>query len=829
VEDSVAQPYDDRLAELLERLNLEEKVQLLTGRDFWTTWPMEKIGLRRILVSDGPSGVRGETWDERDPSLNLPSATALSSAWDPTIAYRYGSISAVEARRKGVDVVLGPTINLHRSPYGGRHFEAFSEDPRLTAELAAAYVSGVQDNGVGASPKHFVANDFETDRFTVDVQVSDRALRELYLLAFEKAIVESHAWLVMSSYNSINGATASENDLLETPLNSEWGFDGVVISDWTGVRSVESAKHSQDLAMPGPIGAWGEALVAAVRSGAVEEAAIDRKVLRLLTLAARVGALDGFKPAQSKPVHVEDGLAFAREAAAAGTVLVRNHGELPWAPDTLSSLAVIGHNAKFARSQGGGSATVLPAKVISPLDGIREALPDVDISYSVGAVVQEGVAELSLEQIVNPRTGEPGVLARFLRADGTELFAEDRRSTALVWFGGETPIAEADLLELTTRYTPEASGEILIGFASIGHATIFVDDQLVLDQMLQPEGDDLGAAFLAPPSASARVTVTAGLPIAIRVEVSLGDRIGPLANAMAFTFGLEPDDTDPDALIAEAVAAARTADVALVVVGTNSRVESEGYDRSSLALPGRQDELVRAVAAANPRTVVVVNSGSPVLLPWRNDVAAILFSYFGGQEFGHALADVLLGLREPGGRLPTTWPRTEDDIPVSKVTPTDGVVRYGEDIHIGYRAWLKAGAEPAYVFGHGLGYTNWEMANVSCGSDIAAPEGTIEITATLTNTGSRAGKQVVQVYAERSDSAVDRPVRWLVGFASASAAPSQSVTMRIPVPARALAYWDNGWKYEPGIYALRVGTSVIELPHSLSVELALDMTREASA
>src|SRR4051794_30804945 len=275
-------PEDDSvLTEALAALTLEEKVQLLTGRDFWNTWPMERIGLRNMLVSDGPSGVRGEVWDERDPSLNLPSATALASAWDPQIARRYGAAAAVQARRKGVDVVLGPTITLHRSLLTGRHFECFSEDPVLTADLAAAYVGGVQDNGVGATPKHYIANDSETDRFTVDCRVSDRALRELYLLAFEKAITEAHAWLVMSSYNSVNGVTATENALLETPLNSEWGFDGVVISDWTAVRSLSSAKASQDLVMPGPDGPWGEALVAAVRAGEIDESVVDRKVARI--------------------------------------------------------------------------------------------------------------------------------------------------------------------------------------------------------------------------------------------------------------------------------------------------------------------------------------------------------------------------------------------------------------------------------------------------------------------------------------------------------------------------------------------------------------------
>ena len=626
---SVTSDTDVRLRSLLEQLSLEEKVQLLTGRDFWTTHPIEKIGLRRVLVSDGPSGVRGEVWDERSPSLNLPSASALSASWDPDLARRYGAVAAVEARRKGVDVVLGPTINLHRSPLGGRHFEAFSEDPVLTAELAAAYVRGVQDNGVGATPKHYIANDFETDRFTASTEVSDRALRELYLLAFEKSIVEAHAWLVMSSYNAVNGTTVTEHDLLETPLNSEWGFDGVVISDWTAVRSVESAKASQDLVMPGPQGPWGEALVTAIRSGDVAESAVDRKVLRLLQRAARVGALDGFEPVCAEPTVVEDGIAFVREAEAAGTVLVRNEAAtLPLETSTIGSVAVIGHNALFARTQGGGSATVLPEKVVTPLEGIREAFAHAEVTYSVGAVVQKGVAELPLEHITNPITGTPGVRVSFLAA-GEELFVEDRRATALVWFGGDAPIEQSDTVRFATRYTPEVTGEILLGIASVGHSVLTVDDRMVFDTTIEAVGDDLGAAFLAPPSYSAAVEVIAGQPIDITIEHIVGK--GALSGALSYTFGIEPDDTDPEGMLGTAVEAAAAADVAIVVVGTNSNVESEGYDRSSLDLPGRQDDLVRRVAAANPRTIVVVNSGSPVVMPWRDDVASVLLSWFGGQ------------------------------------------------------------------------------------------------------------------------------------------------------------------------------------------------------
>jgi beta-glucosidase len=818
-----------RLTALLNRLTLEEKVQLLTGRDFWTTWPMEKIGLRRILVSDGPSGVRGEVWDERSPSLNLPSATSLSSSWDTGIAARYGAASAVEARRKGVDVVLGPTINLHRSPLGGRHFEAFSEDPVLTAELAAAYVDGVQRNGVGATPKHYIANDYETDRFTANTVVSERALRELYLLAFEKAIVDSHAWLVMSSYNAVNGPTVTENELLETPLNSEWGFDGVVISDWTAVRSVESAKHSQDLVMPGPAGPWGDALVAAVTNGDVPEEAVDRKVLRLLQLAARVGALEGFDAVAETPGTVEDGVSFAREAAVEGSVLVRNeNSELPWSADALKKVAVIGHNAVFARTQGGGSATVLPEKVVTPIEALTEVLSagSTELVYSVGAVVQEGIAELPLDRITNPVTGEPGAHVRFLDTDGTAMFEEDRRATALVYFGGDAPIADMAVFEFATTYLPEVTGTILLGFASVGTGRIFVNGELVREATSEAVGTDLGAAFLSPPSVSVPVDVVEGEPVDLRVEFTPPGG-GALVGALSITFGIEPDDSDPDGLIAAAVEAARDAEVALVVVGTNSRVESEGYDRSSLALPGRQDDLVRAVAAVNPRTVVVVNSGSPVLLPWREDVAAVLFTYFGGQEYGNALTDILFGDKEPGGRLPTTWPITETDVPVIDVTPVDGDVRYDEGIHIGYRAWLKAGTQPAYEFGYGLGYTRFELsdaqvtgfAEAASGSADPAAIAPAELSVTVTNVGERAGKHVVQVYAERADSAVDRPVRWLVGFAPVRIEAGASETVRIPVSTRSLAYWSDEWNYEAGDFTLRVGSSVSDLPESVVVTL----------
>lgn len=804
------------LAAALAELTLEEKVLLLTGRDFWSTPAIERIGLRSMVLSDGPSGVRGPEWDERSPSLNLPSASALSASFDPEFARRYGAVAAVEARRKGVDIVLGPTVNLHRSPRGGRHFEAFSEDPVLTGELAASYVLGLQDNGVAATPKHYVANDSETDRFTVDVRVEERPLRELYLLAFEKAIVESRAWLVMSAYNSINGVTATENDLLETPLNSEWGFDGVVVSDWTAVRTLASAEAAQDLVMPGPDGPWGEALVAAVRDGRIAEAVVDRKVLRLLLLAQRVGALGTAGPAPL--VDVEDGIAFTRSASAEGTVLLTNNGELPWDAAALASVAVIGNNADVVRTQGGGSATVLPEHTVSPLEGLTEALPGVDVRYAIGAVNQVGLAGIPPERMTNPVTGGAGARVSFRDGDGVEIFTEDRLATELVWFGGSAPIALAREVEVAFTYTPARTERIDLGFAATGHGRFWVDGELLIDAVVVPEGDDLGAAFLSPATKAVPVDLVEGASVEVRFVYASPERTDALAGALSLNVGTQPTATDADALIADAVATAAAADVALVVVGTNARVESEGFDRDSLALPGRQDDLVRAVAAANPRTVVLVNAGSPVLMPWRNDVAAVLVGWFGGQEFGHAISDVLLGVVEPGGRLPTTWPAAEPDVPVLETVPTDGVLVYEEGIHVGYKAWLRAGAEPAYWFGHGLGYTDIALSHLVAPGAASAGE-IVEVSVIATNTGSRDGKQVVQVFAERADSTIERPVRWLVGFAPVRVAAGRSERVSIDVPTRLLAHWADGWQYEPGTFTLRAGTSAVELPLSAKVTL----------
>ncbi|MEV7634784.1 glycoside hydrolase family 3 C-terminal domain-containing protein [Pseudarthrobacter enclensis] len=810
-----------RIRDLAQSLSLEDQVRLLTGADVWSTHALPGIGLSRVVMSDGPAGVRGEDFDERHDSVSLPSPTALAATWSVDMARRYGQVLGQEARRKGVHAVLGPTINLHRSPLGGRHFECLSEDPRLTATIAAGYVAGVQSMGVGATPKHYLANEAETDRFTSDSVVDERTLRELYLAAFEDAVTESRTWLVMSSYNSINGITASENSLLETPLSTEWGFDGVVVSDWTGVRSVEAANARQDLEMPGPVGHWGPKLLAAVEDGRVSRDAILEKVVRILRLAARVGSLDSVSPAVTELPAPLNAAAVAREVAVRGAVLVRNNGGLlPLDPARLARLAVSGHNAEEARTQGGGSATVMPRRIIPPLEGLREALPaGVSVTYHRGAKVAEGLQAFPRTSLHNPVSGVPGMRVTFLAKDGTEISGEDRLASHLIWFGVGIPDGAA-AIRMEADWTAPTAGVHHLGVGTVGRIRLSLGGREVFDGDIEDSTDVLGAALFDPPTAIHPVETLAGERVRIEAVYQL-----PADQAIPFTAILLGEETaveDPQAEIDAAVEAARGADAAVVVVGTSAAIESEGFDRKDLDLPGHQNRLVEAVAAVNPRTVVVVNSGSPVVMPWLDKVGAVLLGWFGGQEFGRAIADILLGAEEPGGRLPTTWPAALDDVPVRQTAPVDGKVVYTEGIHVGYRAWLKqqaaGGAAPALPFGYGLGYTTFDLGTPSASQAVAAGKDVV-VHVPIRNTGTRAGREVVQVYLERKETEVERPVRWLAGYAGAHLAAGGTGSVEVRIPARAFAHYDGGWQVERGTFRILVGRHSADDFQQLDVEV----------
>ncbi|WP_405679987.1 glycoside hydrolase family 3 C-terminal domain-containing protein [Streptomyces sp. NBC_00868] len=811
------QARENAVEAALGKLDLDTKARLLAGQDMWSLPALPEIGLQSLVMSDGPIGVRGVRWTADDPSIALPSPTALAAAWDPALARRAGRLLAQEARRKGVHVLLAPTVNLHRSPLGGRHFECYSEDPYLTGAIGTGYVNGVQDGGVGTTVKHFVGNDAETERFTVDSVIAPRPLRELYLAPFEAIVANAHPWGIMTAYNQVNGTTMTEHRyLVNEVLRGEWGFDGYNVSDWMAARATTGdIEGGLDVAMPGPQTVYGSALAEAVRAGEVPESAVDAAVRNVLRLAARVGVLEGAPAVVAEAPEAIDGQALARELAARGFVLVRNEAALDENPvlplDAAAgrTVALIGAAARDARVLGGGSATVFPERVVSPLDGLTAALRDrsgVPPTYALGADPSDELTP----------AGQGFELRAVCRdASGAVLGEGSLPSGQVQWIGEDLPAGAAyetmATIEVTGTFVPRESGEHAFGTRGLGAFTLAVGGE-TLWHGVQEMGDEADPfeAFFGAPSERARLTLTEGEPVEVSLTYQVPDMTAMPLKAIMFSLLHLGPRRDPEELIAEAVAAARAADTAVVVVATTERVESEGFDRRDLTLPGRQDDLVRAVAAANPNTVVVVNAGSPVELPWREEVAAVLLTWFPGQEGGAALADVLLGDAEPGGRLPTTWPARLADAPVTEVVPTEGRLEYREGLFIGYRAYEAGSITPAFPFGHGLGYTDWAYESLEVTGTTARVR--------VTNTGSRPGREVVQIYlapvVTGSDGArsatVERPASWLAAFAGVEAGPGESVETEIALPARAFEIWDEetrGWQRIGGTYEVRASHS----------------------
>ncbi|NYH53052.1 beta-glucosidase [Nocardiopsis arvandica] len=807
------------------RLPIEDKVRLLTGRTGWVLHESPEAGLLPITVSDGPAGVRGTEATEQEHSASTPSPTAVAAAWDTGLMERVGRFFAAEARRKDVDVVLAPVLNLHRSPVGGRHFECFSEDPLLTGELGAAFVRAVQGKGVGACVKHFVGNETEYERTSYRARIDERTLREVYLPPFEAALAAG-AWTVMAAYNGVDDGVESNSmtdhhRLLTGLLKGELGFDGVVVSDWTAARSTApSANAGLDLVMPGPRGPWaeGDALLRAVRSGEVPESVVDDKVVRILRLAARVGKLDHDT---SPAVEGEDERVLLREIGSRGHVLLRNEGGLlPVAVDGVRRIALIGPNAVDAYTQGGGSAHVNSKYLVSPAEGLREALPEgVELTVVRGGDPRRFLPAASLDVVTS-------LGATLLDASGEPVGAPELDRTAF-HLGVDDPRAVRAVVTADLRLTRRGLHQVEVGV--VGRHTVRVDGGVLAEGgRTASDAEILESRHSHPDGPRTGVEVDAPRTVRVEIDLEVADFGGFGRGVVAQIRHLPPGPSEEEE-IAEAVRAAEEADVAIVVVGTNDEVESEGYDRPTLALPGRQDELVRRVAAANPRTAVVVNAGAPVLLPWLDEVPAVLWSWFGGHEYGHALADTLTGRSEPTGRLPWTLPRDHADAAVMDTRPHDGVMAYDEGVFVGYRAYDRDGREPHRPFGFGLGYTDWEITGASL--DGALPErdgglldGPVRVTATLANTGARPGRHVVQVYVEppADGAGTTRPVRSLAAFASVRAEPGEEATVRLDVPPRAFAVWDtatHAWRTPKGAYRLAVGSSSRSVAHRLSLDL----------
>ncbi len=787
---------------VLSVLTRDEKVALVVGADMWSTAAVPRAGLRPVVMSDGPAGVRALGGGS---SASFPAPSALGATWDVDLAASVGAAFAAEARRHGVDVVLAPQVNLQRTPVGGRHFECYSEDPVLTAALAVALVTAAQDRGVGMCVKHYVANDSETDRTRYVARVDERTLREVYQAPFE-ALVQAGAWAVMGAYNGVDDGVESapvleHHHLLTDVLKDEWGFDGLLVSDWVATTSVLGpVRAGMDLQMPGPDGPWGDGLAAAVSAGQVDEAELDDKVLRLLRLARRVGALG--EPAA--PVNGVDVPAVLRELAARSLVVLKDEdGLLPLPP--VRRIALVGPNAVHPFLAGGGSSALRADRQVPLPDAITRALPGVTVDLRAGAVSRFTAPALDLSAATTP-DGKPGARAQLLDAAGGVL-AE--------WVATEWDEVLVDLpdeavaLRLRTRVPLTTPGVHAVGVATIGRHRVLVDGlQVSAADRLVGADVILDSTYNHPTAVMVPVVGLEDVEIDATVQV-----VHPVGYDPFLRLRLLHDEPGPTAaeLRTEAVAAAAGADLAIVVVGTTEEVESEGWDRVDLDLPGDQDELVRAVLAVQPRTVVVVNAGAPVLLPWLDQARCVVWGWLGGQEWADALADALSGAVEPSGRLPWTLPGRLADVPVPHAVPVDGVVEYTEGVDVGHRSWDRLGRTPAAPFGHGLGWTTWQYTSAEA---VAAEDG-VTVAVTLTNTGPRPGREVVQVYVEPPVGLPQggRPVRRLGGFTVVDAEPGATTTAQVRLHPHALRTWDPGagWATPAGTYPIRVGRSSRDL------------------
>jgi beta-glucosidase len=806
-----------RIEDLVNQLTVEEKVRVAGGADAWHTNAVPRLGIPAIKVTDGPHGARGGTFGEYT-AASFPCGTALGATWNLDLVQEVGAAIGREAKTKHCHVLLAPTLNIHRHPLAGRNFECYSEDPLLVSQMGVAFIRGVQSQGVGATAKHFVCNDSEFERMTISSEVGDRALHEIYLPPFEAAVKEAGAWAAMTAYNRINGTSASENAALISLLKDEWGFDGLLMSDWWGTYSIAAAEAGLDLEMPGRPRFMGRRLLEAIQAGEIPPSVLDDKARRLLRLAFRTSAFESPVEDEETSVDRADDRGLIRRAAIESTVLLKNEGNLlPLQIEPAAIVALIGPHADQICMMGGGSSAVEPHHVTSLAAALRERVdPEVRIEHEAGCVIHRRTPVL--REGLSSAGGEGVSVEYFEGPDlaGAPVVTRRARRFELRWIGNSTPVEGQFSLRARSTFTPETAGEHRFTLTSAGLSRLFVDGALLVDNW---SSQTPGTTFYGSGSSevSAHVTLEAGSSHDVVLEYQ-----SARAGISGVTVGHQPP-MGAD-LMDRAVELARRASVAVVVASLTPEWEAEGSDRRRLSLPGEQDELIRRVAAVNPKTVVVLNAGSPLAMPWLDDVPAVLQCWYPGQEGGDALAEILDGSAEPGGRLPTTLARRVEDHPSHLTYPGEaGTVIYGEGVFVGYRAFDRTGIEPLFPFGHGLGYTSFEWFNPMLDRAQLRRGDSLKVSLDVRNTGARAGAEVVQVYVRDVQSTLLRPGKELKGFAKVRLEPGETKRVEVVLPPRAFEAWDprvHGWAAENGdfeiVLARSAGRPEFTLPLTLT-------------
>lgn len=799
--------------QLVDQLTLDEQVSLLSGEDFWSLPAIPRLGIGKMRVTDGPNGARGAgSLIGGVTAAAFPVGISIGATWDVDLARRIGKALAEEVKSKGAHASLAPTVNIQRSVTNGRNFECYSEDPELTADLAVAMIDGLQGEGIAATVKHFAGNESEIERTTISSEIDERSLREIYLRPFEDAVKRAGVWGIMSSYNKVNGTYAAENHwLLTKVLRGDWGYDGIVMSDWFGSRTTEPTVNAGlDLEMPGPTRDRGAKLVAAVERGEVSRATVRERALNILRWMERTGGLDGPATLEERAEVRPEHSALIREAGAAGTVLLTNDGILPLTPGT-GTIAVIGPNAKVAQIMGGGSSQLNPHYQITPWEALVETEGESGLTFAPGCTNHRWEPVLAGPITVDYFDNDS--------LSGEPVHRDVIDSALTFWIhpvaGGRVDAARFSA-RMTGTFTPEVDGLHVLGVHSAGLSRVFVDGKLVADAWA---GWTKGRTFFEEgcDEVTGEVMLTAGHPHRIEIEFATK------APENLVVFGVRVGISRPmgDSEIADAAEAARQADTTVLFVGRSGEWDTEGSDLQGIALPGRQDNLIAAVCAANPRTVVVLQTGGPVEMPWLPKAAAVLQAWYPGQEAGNAIADVLYGRADPGGRLPQTFPVRWQDNPTHSQDPEvypglDGRVRYEEGLMIGYRHYDRTGIHPLFPFGHGLSYTSFALSDVT-----ARPlDDGVRVTARVKNTGSRAGSTVVQVYLGEIAPPVLRPRRELKGFAKVALDPGASTEVVIDVTARDFAWFDvkaQVWTVTGGTYTAFVGFSAADIRAEVSI------------